>query len=146
MWTCRIIVGQWHEGAGIQIYWNVLTPSEDGGCVLLCTCTRTRTHAHTQRLARTLLSLFPFQSKGINYALWSLSKNHFWLCDFVSVESSNQPLRNKPGNKPSHQISGRPCTFSAIENIDSDQNSVAVETSPLIELGKVNPDSGLCTL
>lgn len=47
---------------------------------------------------------------------------------------------------PSHQISGRLRRFSAIENIDSSQNSVAVETSPLIELGKVNPDSGLCTL
>lgn len=61
-------------------------------------------------------------------------------------ELQSAPQKQAGGKKPSHQISGRPCRFSAIENIDSNQNSMAVETSPLIELGKVNPDSGLCTL
>lgn len=46
-------------------------------CVHTHTHTQKHARTHTQHLARTLLSLFLFQSKGINYALWSLSKNHF---------------------------------------------------------------------
>lgn len=67
---------------------------------------------------------------------------------FQSTVLPSAPLETTGGRikSPSHEISGHPCGFSAVENIDSNQNSAAVETSPLIELGKVNPDSGLCTL
>lgn len=77
MWTRKITVGQWMGGSGfIEMYFS---PSEDG--VFFCVHTHThrhkRTHTHTEHLARTLLSFFSFHSKRINYALWSLSKNHF---------------------------------------------------------------------
>ena len=81
MWTRKITVGQWMGGSGfIEMYFS---SSEDG--VFFCVYTHTHTHTHThtsarthtEHLARTLLSFFPFQSKRINYALWSLSKNHF---------------------------------------------------------------------
>ena len=65
---------------------------------------------------------------------------------FQSRALPSAPWKQQGGKKPLSPNIWASARFSAIENIDSNQNSAAVETSPLIELGKVNPDSGLCTL
>lgn len=148
--------GPGHGGDPACVYGNVLVPLTGWGFSFVCTHMCTRAHTHTCACQHGALSQnpsmpFPFSVEKNQLCLVSLSKSHFdGVILFQSRALQSAPQKQTRGGwrgggtlSSNIRASRR---FPAAENIDGNQHSAAAETSPLIELGKVNPDSGLCTL